>query len=261
MTYEPIPPYTPRVPEYQDLPDKSTPVLAQDINAWQTRLALLTDAANTAGQEVNDISGSLGVIGEQHPAGTMLASDGTSWVALPAGSAGQVLTPDANIPLGVGWSHSTARVGVPGSHAVVPIATPAAQVATIETRPSVTLYRDAYGDVYLAGRNRGTVYEHSPSRPGAITFWTANQVVSWVAFILPPALRPTVPRTLSAEAFPGSGVSPFSYTSRVETDGQVTLTVAIGSGNVGGTLGPTLRHRTDIPLFSICPPLDRKDHP
>ena len=101
--YEPIAEYIPRIADWRDLPDTSTPVMAEDIEAWQERLRTLTAKVNEAGARANTSASGGQVLSEPAPKGTLYVHDGAGVVKLPPGVYGQQLSPDVNDARGVRW--------------------------------------------------------------------------------------------------------------------------------------------------------------
>lgn len=101
--YEPLVEYIPRVADWRDLPDTSTPVMAEDIEAWQARLQVLTLKVNEAGARANASASGGQVLSEPAPKGTLYVHDGAGVVKLPPGLYGQHLSPDSNDARGIRW--------------------------------------------------------------------------------------------------------------------------------------------------------------
>lgn len=106
-----IQPYVPRIPVWRDLPEGYNPdnpdenmvVKAEDVNAWQARLALLTTKANELDSTISSATSGAEVLAQAQSRGTQLVNNGNKWVSANDGNRGQVLTPDASSPNGYGW--------------------------------------------------------------------------------------------------------------------------------------------------------------
>lgn len=240
--YEPIAQYIPRITDWRDLPDTTTPVMAEDIEAWQDRLAALTAKVNEAGARANTSGAGGAILGEPAAKGTLYVHDGETVRKLPPGRRGQFLTADSNAELGQSWVEiAGAVVAVGPSHIVAP---------TQSSADAPELFVTASGDVYA----KATVDVVVTSVPLAI----GTDRYPFQVLTLPPALRPRTARTIPSAsigdlAIPNrtAGANPrhANLSINIATDGKMVVEYLTGtSANFNLQ---TLQLRAGYPLYNI----------
>lgn len=221
VQFQALPPFAPRIEKYVDLPDRSTPVLAQDINRWQARLADLTQAVNTAGQIASAASSSGSAVAAPGARGTLLVSDGSSWATLPPGGNGKALVRDDTAELGYSWRSIAGAEWsdvyysgpIQPSESFLNFDWAGSTAFGLEARSVVAQTRLAFvkhrgtGDVYLAPGSSGRIYDPHPWTDLPNKGWSVHAPnratpVDGTICDLPPEVRPPEVRPVKHDVIP-----------------------------------------------------------